>query len=299
MLFGTSITATVVRAIDGDTLRLMSDGREESVRLLGLDTEESNRGSNKPVTPWGQKAKEAAQQAFPAGATVTLEFPGLEPIQECWEKHRDNYGRLLGYVHKDGMDVQEHMIHEGYSPYFVKYGYADFPAYHDRYTAAERRSQTAHRGVWDQFTVNGFEARNYAVLGVWWHLRAEAIDDYRTAKASNPSLLDSRRDYQQLVELAKQETEATVFTELREYRLAGKHIVVTIGSFKQPFQVFIPNGVEEGQDILRLLDNRYIARDEIHPRRGYAYVRGPLKLYQGKPEMIMTSPAQISDSPMS
>lgn len=62
MLFGTSITATVVRAIDGDTVRLTSDGREDSVRLLALDTEESNLGSNKPVTPWGHKAKEAAQQ---------------------------------------------------------------------------------------------------------------------------------------------------------------------------------------------------------------------------------------------
>ncbi|WP_447598240.1 thermonuclease family protein [Nitrospira sp. Nam80] len=298
MLFGTAITATVVRAIDGDTVRLTSGGREESVRLLALDTEESNLGSNKPVTPWGHKAKEAAQQMFPIGATVTLEFPGSEPVEECWEKHRDNYGRLLGYLHKDGLDVQEHMIHEGYSPYFMKYGYADFPAYHDRYTAAERKSQTAHRGMWDQFTVNGYEARNYAVLGVWWQLRADAIDDYRSAKLSNPDLLDSRRDYRQLLELAKSETEATVFTELREYRMAGRHIVVTIGSFQQPFQVFIPNGVETGQDILRLLDNRYIAAGETHPRRGYAFVRGPLKLYQGKPEMIVTSPTQIADSPM-
>jgi len=298
MLFGTAITATVVRVVDGDTLRLTSDGREESVRLLGLDTEESNRGSNKPVTPWGHKAKEAAQKAFPAGATVTLEFPGQEPVQECWEKHRDNYGRLLGYVHKDGADIQEQMIHEGYSPYFVKYGYADFPAYHDRYTAAERRAQTAHRGVWDQFTVNGFEARNYALLGIWWHLRAEIIDDFRVANGANPLLLDSRRDYRRLVELAKQETETTVFTELREYRPAGKHVVVTIGSFQQPFQVFIPNGVEAGQDILRLLDNRYISVNETHPHRGYAYVRGPLKWYQGKPEMIVTSSDQISDAPM-
>jgi micrococcal nuclease len=297
MSFGTSITATVVRAIDGDTLRLKSDGREESVRLLALDTEESYKGSNKPVTPWGLKAKEAAQAAFPADATVTLEFPGQEPIQECWEKHRDNYGRLLGYVHKDGLDMQEHMIYEGYSPYFVKYGYADFPVYHARYMAAERSAQTAHRGVWDQMTVNGFEARNYAILGVWWHFRAEAIEDYRTARTSNPVLFNSRRDYLQLMDLAKQEAEATVFTELREYRVAGPHIIVTIGSFQQPFQVFIPNGIEKGQDILRLLDNRYIATDEMHPRRGYAYVRGLLKLYQNKPEMIVTSSDQIFDLP--
>jgi micrococcal nuclease len=298
-MFGTAITATVVRAIDGDTLRILSQGREESVRLLALDTEESNKGSNKPITPWGNQAKQTAQQMLPPGTTVTMEFPGQEPVAECWDKHRYNYGRLLGYIHKDEMDVQERMIYDGYSPYFMKYGYADFPTYHDRYIAAERHAQTAHRGVWDQFTVNGFEARNYAVLGVWWSLRAEAIDDYRAAKLSNSGLLDSRRDYQQLLDLAKEEADATVFTELREYRMAGKHVIVTIGSFQQPFQVFLPNGVEEGQDILRLLDNRYIAADETHPRRGYAYVRGPLKLYQGRPEMVVTSPEQISDSPLS
>lgn len=301
MFFGTTVNATVVRVVDGDTVRLRADGKEQSVRLLALDTEESNRGSStKPLTPWGRKAKEEAQRLLPAGSAVILEFPGTETLEECWEKHRDNFGRVLGFVHKNGMDFQEHMVREGYSPYFVKYGYVDFTAYHERYTVAEREAQTANRGVWDQLTVNGSEARNYAMLGVWWHLRADLIDQYRGKREANPNLLNSRRDYARLVELARQEQEVTVFTELREYhRVGGRHVVVTIGSLQQPFQVFVPNAdAEPGQTILRLLDNRYIAVEPDHPRRSYAYVRGPLKLFDGKPEIVVRSMEQITDQPV-
>ncbi len=300
MFFGTTVDAMVVRVVDGDTVRLRAEGKEESVRLLALDTEESNHGSaTKPLTPWGRKAKEEAERLLPAGAQVTLEFPGREPLEECWEKHRDNFGRLLGFLHKEGMDLQAHMIEQGYSPYFVKYGHADFAEYRERYTAAERKAQAANRGVWDQLTVNGSEARNYALLGVWWHLRAGLIDQYRRAREANPALLNSRRDYAQLFELAGPEREATVFTELREYhRVGGRHAVITIGSIHQPFQMFVPDtDLEAGQAILRLLDDRYIAVEPTHPRRSYAYVRGRLKLFDGKPEIVVSSVEQIIDYP--
>jgi micrococcal nuclease len=112
-------------------------------------------------------------------------------------------------------------------------------------------------------TVNGSEARNYAALGVWWYLRASLIDQYRRAREDNPALLNSRRDYAHLVDLARQEQETTVFTELREcHRAGGHHVVITIGSLQQPFQVFVPDAdMEPGQTILRLLDNRYLAME--------------------------------------
>ncbi len=299
MFFGTTVGGTVVRVVDGDTVRINADGREESIRILALDTEESNPGSqSKPITPWGRAAKIEAQRLLPEGAAVTLEFPGSEPLSECWEQHRDNFGRVLGFVHAGGLDFQEHMIREGYSPYFVKYGYADFPAYHDRYGVAERDAQAAHRGLWDQLAVNGAEARNYALLGVWWHLRARTISAYREARAADPGLLNSRRDYRELLSLAAREAEATVFTELREYhRVGGRHVVVTIGSLQQPFQLFVPNAndSEDGVAILRLLDNRYIAAEPDHPRRSYAYVRGTLKLFNGRPEIVVRSKEQIRD----
>ena len=101
--------------------------------------------------------------------------------------------------------------------------------------------------------------------------------------------------------LASHDTEATVFTELREYhRVGGRHVVVTIGSLQQPFQLFVPDADSDaGQAILRLLDNRYIADEPDHPRRSYAYVRGTLKLFDGKPEIVVRATGQISDDPLS
>jgi micrococcal nuclease len=80
MFFGTTVEGTVVRVVDGDTVRIRADGREESIRNLALDTEESNSGSpTKPQTPWGRAAKAEAQRLLPNDAAVTLEFPGTEP----------------------------------------------------------------------------------------------------------------------------------------------------------------------------------------------------------------------------
>ncbi|NDJ79090.1 MAG: nuclease [Chloroflexi bacterium] len=300
---GTRVDATVVRVVDGDTLRVAAGEREESLRILALDTEESNAGSSKPVTPWGHEAKKEAQKLFQPGDAVSLEFPGHESAETCWERYRGNYGRPLVFVYlRDGRDFQEHMIREGFSPYFVKYGYAQFPENHYRYTQAEREAQVGFRGVWDQIKVNGSEMRNYAGLGVWWHLRAHIIEGYRYFKSANPGarLYNTRLDYDELYKMSKTEDEVTIFTEVRNFkRVGGIHAIIGIGSIHQPFQVFIPRMDDEpGQRIISLLTNRYIPGGSGEPRRSYVYITGPLKLYNDRPEIVLTDVAQLSDWPM-
>jgi micrococcal nuclease len=298
---GTSVDTRIQRVVDGDTLVVPIEGEEERLRLLCLDTEESNPGSDKPVTPWGRAAKKEAQRVLPVGSAVTLEFPGIEPLEECLVRHRDNFGRLLVFAHFRDGDFQEHMIAAGYSPYFNKYGHAEFAAHHARYVAAERTAQAAHIGVWDQVTVNGSEMRNYATLGAWWSLRAELIDDYRDHRAADPSLLNSRRDYAELLELAADGAEATVFTELSSItRVGQRRAIVDIGSREQPFKLFVPDiESDEGRQLLSLLSTQYIAEDPDRIRRSYAYVRGLLKLFRGEPELVVVGPGQVTDTPPS
>lgn len=298
---GTRIEVPFVRVVDGDTIRVEINGEEESLRILALDTEESNKGSSKPVTPWGREAKEEAKRFFADSDTVMLEFSDNEPLEIALQKHRGNYGRLLVFVyHKDGRDFQEHMIRQGYSPYFVKYGYASFKEHHQRYMTAERDAQIANRGLWDQIKVNGSEIRNYALLGVWWHLRAQIIDNYRRFRADYPNLpvYNTRLDYATLVNLAYKEQDVTIFTELREFKRVGaEHAIIGIGSIANPFHLFIPNIDESpGQEIISLIMERYAPTDETYVRRGYAFVRGPLKLFRGNPEIIVTSIDQIMDT---
>ncbi len=80
-----SIEVSVVRVIDGDTVKVRYEGKLESVRLIGIDTPETTRGKNER---FGAQAG-AFLEAMLADRTVLLEFD-LE--------RRDRYGRLLAYV---------------------------------------------------------------------------------------------------------------------------------------------------------------------------------------------------------
>jgi len=299
----TTVDATVVRVVDGDTVRVEVKGQEESLRILSLDTEESNAGSPKSVSPWGKEAKKEAEKLFKVGDKVKLEFPGDESVKECLQKYRGNYGRLLVFLYLgDGTDFQEHMIKKGFSPYFMKYGYAALPDNHERYMQAEKQAQIANRGVWNQIEVNGSEVRNYARLGIWWYLRAEIIQNYRQFKQKNPdaTVFNTRLDYEKLVELAKKEESATIFTELRNpKRIAVNNMFIGIGSVEKPFAVFIPKVDDTaGLKIMSLIKNRYISTDNEHPRRSYAYVKGNLSIYRDKPQIIVTDVKQIMDLPL-
>jgi micrococcal nuclease len=81
-------TATVARAIDGDTVELQRpvDGYDR-VRLTGVDTPEMNREDG-PAEPGAEEAT-----AFTAEA-----LEGEEVVLETGEEVEDPYGRLLAYV---------------------------------------------------------------------------------------------------------------------------------------------------------------------------------------------------------
>ncbi|MEN8180569.1 MAG: lamin tail domain-containing protein [Pseudomonadota bacterium] len=296
---GTHLKVKFSRVVDGDTIRvfLPGDEKDESLRILALDTEESSAGSSKPVTPWGKKAKQRAELFFQNAHEVVIEFPGNEDLETCLQKYRGNFGRLLIFAYRDGVDFQETMIREGYSPYFMKYGNAEFTSHHLRYQNAEQEAQRHHLGVWDQITVNGVVHRNYAALSTWWQLRATVINDYRTIRAIDQSVLNTRLDYKSLETKAETSELVTVFTELRSHtRVGGRHGLIGIGSIQQPFNLFIPNiDSPSGQEILNLLEARYISRGDDHPRRSYAYVSGQLSSYNNRPQMVVTSADQISD----
>ena len=298
-ILGTQIQVKFSRVVDGDTIRvfLPEQEQDESLRILALDTEESHAGGGKPVTPWGKAAKERATTFFEGAETLTIEFPGNEDVPTCLQKYRGNYGRLLVFVYRDGIDFQETMIREGYSPYFVKYGNAAFANHHQRYTQAERKAQQQLIGVWDQMTVNGSEMRNYAVLGTWWNLRARIIEDYRAAKANDETLYNTRLDYALLKAKAQAKETVTIFTELRSVsRIGGHSGLIRIGSSQQPFSLFIPDiDSPAGQEIVNLLTARYLSAGDDHPGLSYAYVSGELSTYRDRPQMVLTSADQITD----
>jgi micrococcal nuclease len=101
-----SASATVERVIDGDTIVVRLDGREERVRYIGVDTPETVK-PQAPVECFGEAAHRLnARLLAGGGSRVTLRFD---------RELRDRYGRLLAYVHRagDGLSVNAQLIRAG------------------------------------------------------------------------------------------------------------------------------------------------------------------------------------------
>jgi micrococcal nuclease len=135
---GQVMTATVVRAVDGDTLRVRTGGREFSVRLLGIDTPETHRPGT-PVECGGPQASAAMAALAPPGRRVELEpDPGQDRV--------DRYGRLLAYVRvPGGRLIEDDQLRAGWASVYV-YGGRPVSRYRS-FIAEERAARAARRGV--------------------------------------------------------------------------------------------------------------------------------------------------------
>lgn len=129
--------AEVVSVIDGDTVILRMAGREETVRLLGVDAPESVHPSV-PVQCFGPEASTRLNELLPPGTRV-------EVAQD--EEPRDRYGRLLLFVTRsdDGTFVNLALVDEGLAD---AVSYAPNTALVGRFNAARNRARAAGLGLW-------------------------------------------------------------------------------------------------------------------------------------------------------
>lgn len=130
--------ARIVRAVDGDTLLVRIGGREERVRVLGIDTPETDKPGG-AVERCGPEASARAKSWATAHRTVTLQRDPAAPGQ-------DRYGRLLRYVQpKTGRDLSTVQVAAGLAR-VAAYG-QDLRKLDDL-RAAQRRAKKANRGLW-------------------------------------------------------------------------------------------------------------------------------------------------------
>jgi micrococcal nuclease len=133
--------ATVTHVVDGDTIDVRIGGREERVRLIGIDTPETKKPDT-PIECFGPEASAFTASILPAGAEVRIERDVVG---------RDDYGRLLGYVHKVGGDgsadlfVNREIIARGYA---VPLAIEPNTVYAGDFAAAAHEAETADFGLW-------------------------------------------------------------------------------------------------------------------------------------------------------
>ncbi len=94
----------VTRVVDGDTLHVGVDGRDVTVRLIGIDTPE--------VGDCGYRAATRALEELADGRRVEL-------VGDSSQDDRDRYGRRLAYVVRGGVDLGEAMLRRGWAEVYV------------------------------------------------------------------------------------------------------------------------------------------------------------------------------------
>ena len=130
------IRGRVVRVADGDTITVLSTpGRagsmnppssapiQHKIRFYGIDAPESHQA-------FGQKSKQHLSSLV-FGKDVRVKY-----------KSRDKYGRILGTVYVDGLDINLEMLKAGYAWHYKRFD--STPAY----AAAELEARQNRRGLW-------------------------------------------------------------------------------------------------------------------------------------------------------
>lgn len=131
-------TFEVVSVVDGDTFKVVIDGKNETVRLVGINTPETV-DPRRPVECFGKEASDKLK------SLLLGQHVALEPDET--QSDRDTYGRLLRFAKLHGVDdVGLMMLQEGYAEESL---YSSTPhVLYDSYVQAEKEAQESKKGLW-------------------------------------------------------------------------------------------------------------------------------------------------------
>jgi micrococcal nuclease len=141
------IKAQVIEVVDGDTFKAKIGDKEETVRLILVDTPETKH-PNKPKQPFGEEASNLTGELLTHGTTVELEYDA---------EQRDKYNRVLAYVYVNGESLQEKLLSEGLARVAV---YPPNTKYQEKFESIQEEAKNKKVGIWSidgYVTSNGFD----------------------------------------------------------------------------------------------------------------------------------------------
>ena len=248
---GESDPCTLGRVIDGDTVDVKIGAKQDRLRLLDIDTEESHNSVAKKITPFGLTTSDWAKGYIESGGPCWVEY-GPE--------RRDVYDRLLAYlwIKKDGAweDYNLSTIKKGYAPYFTKYGYSK--NHHAEFAAAQKKAEEENVGVWDPANEGNLRGTYLGPTGLiaWWNERADSLAQFDKEARMRPDILDTRIHWELVRDHAG--AKQTVFTSIRNPDEKGSGFVGKCeGKLYQPTEIVALNGESSVEDALKASVGKY------------------------------------------
>jgi micrococcal nuclease len=173
-----TLTVTVVDVTDGDTVDIRyQNGTTDTVRLLGVDTPEVY-GENEPQEYEGVPNTEAGKQCLHTAGEASSQFikdklqqgEQVTIVFDPQSERRGYYGRLLAYLHDDGVHLNYRLVVTGHARvYDSQFSKAD------RFYAAEDDAQAAERGLWHCRTIDDGSGSGLAITQI--HADASGNDN--------------------------------------------------------------------------------------------------------------------------
>ena len=128
----------IKEVIDGDTYKIDYEGKEQKVRLIGVDTPESVHPDKTKNTEYGKQAANYVKKLI-ENQYVSLEFDVSKT---------DKYGRLLAYVYlENGEMLNAKLVKEGYAQVAT---YAPNVKYVDTFKSMQQEARKNKRGFWKE-----------------------------------------------------------------------------------------------------------------------------------------------------
>jgi micrococcal nuclease len=124
----------VTRVVDGDTIHVRLNGRDERVRFIGIDTPEVAHGG-RPAECFGERAADETRRRL-EGRSVRLAFD---------VDLRDRFGRLLAYAYDTDGLVNLALVREGYA---IVLTVPPDTGMASAFEHAEADARAAGRGLW-------------------------------------------------------------------------------------------------------------------------------------------------------
>lgn len=125
----------VVRVYDGDTIKVIENGKEITIRLVGIDAPEISRKKHLPGQPFCLKAKEYLSNLV-LNKVVNIKFYG-----------KDDSENSPGEIFAEKVNVNIEMLNAGLAEV-----YRGTPAQNleiTTYRDAEKRAKEAVKGIWE------------------------------------------------------------------------------------------------------------------------------------------------------
>lgn len=127
------------KCVDGDTIKVIKDNEEKTVRMLAIDTPESVH-PKKEVEYYGKEASEYTCNLVTNAKKIELEYDNNSD-------ETDKYNRVLAWVFVDDYLLEDLLVKDGYAE--VAYLYGDY-----KYTSLLKDHQAVAEskkiGIWNE-----------------------------------------------------------------------------------------------------------------------------------------------------